>query len=119
MAPQTPRSSVCRAGFRLEPPAASHADVETAIDAKMLAGGIGRGIRQQEAHGFHDLLRLGPTSHRNLRQYIPSRTLSPRTTSVIGVSTTPKQIELVRTLNLPHSRAALMVRPNMPAFAAA
>ena len=39
--------------------------------------------------------------------------------SLEDTSTTPKQIELARTLNFPHSRAAVIVRPNMPALAAA
>src|SRR6267378_812057 len=48
---------------------ASHADVEAAVDAEVLAGDIGRGVRQQEADGFHDFIGLSPASHRNLRQY--------------------------------------------------
>ena len=39
--------------------------------------------------------------------------------AVIGVSTTPKQIELLRMLCLLHSRAAVIVMPSMPALAAA
>ena len=50
---------------------------------------------------------------------MPSRNLSPLMVSVIGVSTTPKQTELVRTPNFDHSLAVDIVMPNRPLFAAA
>jgi len=47
-----------------------------------------------------------------------SRKRSCRIVSVIGVSTMPKLIALTRMPKRAHSRAALIVRPMVPALAA-
>lgn len=53
-----------------------------------------------------------------IRANMPSRNLSPLIVSIMGVSTTPKHTEFVRTRNFDHSLAADIVMPSRPLFAA-